>query len=298
MKQSIRTHRRSRHCSPRSALAPNGATAEPYLAVESGLKCGNCHVNPSGGGKRNAFGTLYARNEISARALELVEGRSPGRRRREPLVRCRRRLPRRLRVGRHSGLRGELGHRRVARDGLCRVPRAAESVVPVRRSEDRARRLGESRGVSQSDADRRQVHDQSRPDVRAVRLTAAGRQRVRAPSDGRELPDARRRRRGRARAREVVGASSPSSKGTSGADDQFSATAVYVQPKWRVGASVNTSEDAFGDREMQSVFAGLKTGPISWLAEVSLIKDDAPAGERDSTRRCSRAIGGCAKATT
>ena len=54
------------------ALLPDMATAEPYLAVESGLKCANCHVNPSGGGKRNLFGTLYARNQISARALDLV----------------------------------------------------------------------------------------------------------------------------------------------------------------------------------------------------------------------------------
>src|SRR6185503_12600267 len=69
--------------------------------------------------------------------------------------------------------------------------------------------------------------------------------------------------------------------GVAGADDQISASAVYVQPTWRVGASVNTSEDPFGDRQMQSVFAGLKTGPLSWLAEVSVIKDESPFIERD-----------------
>ncbi len=60
-----------------------------------------------------------------------------------------------------------------------------------------------------------------------------------------------------------------------------SATAVYVQPRWRVGASINASEDPFGDRSMHSVFAGLKTGPLSWLAEVSLIKDELPVRDRD-----------------
>jgi hypothetical protein len=64
-------------------------------------------------------------------------------------------------------------------------------------------------------------------------------------------------------------------------EDQVSATAAYVQPTWRVGASVNASEDAFGERDMQSVFAGLKTGPISWLAELSLIKDTEPSGEHE-----------------
>ena len=59
------------------ALLPQVGSAEPYLAVESGLKCANCHFNPSGGGKRNLFGTLYARNQISAQAIDLVEGRAP-----------------------------------------------------------------------------------------------------------------------------------------------------------------------------------------------------------------------------
>ena len=77
-------------------------------------------------------------------------------------------------------------------------------------------------------------------------------------------------------------------EGEDGADDQISASAVYVQPKWRVGASVNSSEDAFGEREMQSVFGGLKTGPISWLAELSVISDTEPSGENDCYGRYSK----------
>src|SRR5215471_14824108 len=61
-----------------AALAASGrATAEPYLAVEAGLKCAQCHVNPTGGGKRTAFGELYARNQISARTVTLDPNAKP-----------------------------------------------------------------------------------------------------------------------------------------------------------------------------------------------------------------------------
>jgi hypothetical protein len=56
----------------------------------------------------------------------------------------------------------------------------------------------------------------------------------------------------------------------------------YVLSRWRIGASVNVNEDPLGDREMLGLFAGFKTGPISWLAEIDTISDDlAGGGSRD-----------------
>jgi len=264
------------------ASLPGVAAAEPYLAVESGLKCGNCHVNPSGGGKRTAFGMLYARNMISARAVDLVEGRKPW--------------------------TGDVSSRWFAVGGDFRggyesidVPGSeSESEWAVSRSTVYAElRLVPNRlelyvdqKIAPDDSENREAYLKLTPKngkfvVKAGQMFLPFGLRLQddetfvrqatgvnflTPDDGVELGV------------ELAKWSAQFAviDGPEGADDQLSGSAVYVQPKWRVGASINTSEDAFGDRTMQSIFGGLKTGPISWLAELSLINDTAPAGDNDS----------------
>ncbi len=45
------------------------ANAEPHLAVQKGLKCMVCHTSSSGGGKRTAYGNIYAQLELPERTL-------------------------------------------------------------------------------------------------------------------------------------------------------------------------------------------------------------------------------------
>src|SRR5207245_2529057 len=54
---------------------------------------------------------------------------------------------------------------------------------------------------------------------------------------------------------------------------------AYVQPVWRVGLSASATFNGAADRRMQSVFAGLRTGSVRWIALGVYIKDDDnPAG--------------------
>lgn len=262
------------------------ARSEPYLAVEAGLKCSVCHVNPTGGGKRTLFGMTYARNVLAERTLlrdENTQGWNSE-------------------VNRWLGIGGDY------RGGYARtdVPRE-----PVRStwSTRRATAYLEVRalpGLVTLYADEKLAPDNALDREAYLLLT---------PKDGRFsikagqlfLPFGLRLQDDATFVRQRSGlnfdtpddgvelglelpkwsAQAAFSNGTAGAGsrpgkDQTSLSATYVLSNWRIGSSININKDPLGDRDMFALFAGFRTGPISWLAEIDSISDDlAGGGSRD-----------------
>ena len=56
-------------CALLSAQLAMSARAEPYIAVQQGLACAQCHLNPTGGGARSVLGNAIAQTQIAARPL-------------------------------------------------------------------------------------------------------------------------------------------------------------------------------------------------------------------------------------
>ncbi|HEX5047970.1 MAG TPA: hypothetical protein VFX89_12700 [Gammaproteobacteria bacterium] len=278
-----------RYCAVPAALCAMlfafAASAEPYLAVESGLKCMNCHVNPSGGGKRKEFGTLYARTQISANAVTLDSERKPW-----------------------------TGDITKWFAGGADVRADYQSVdIPGSPTEsdtelERASVYAEFRAIpnllsvyidekiAPDDAEMREGYvlltpKQGKYTIKAGQMflpfglrlqddDAFVRQssgiNFRTPEDGvelgLELP----------KWSTQLAMTDGSASGGMGSLDRLSLSSVYVKPRWRVGASVNSNDDPLGDRTMVGVFGGWKTGPIAWLAELDFIKDKPSSGDHDS----------------
>lgn len=257
-------------------------SAEPYLAVESGLKCNACHTNPTGGGKRSVFGMTYARTQIAARTIGAdADGEN-----------WNSEVNRRLGVG--GDWRG--GYREIDPPGPGSDADwgTSKSTVQI-----------EVRAVP--DLLSFYVDEQLSPgrtvdrEAYALLLPHNGRFTVKAgqfflPFGLRLQDDA-----SFVRQRSGINFDTPDdgvefglelanwsaqlalSNGTAGGGsvsgkDQTSLSAVYVRPRWRLGTSYNLNDDPLGDREMLALFAGWRTGPIAWLAEIDLIEDALPGG--------------------
>jgi hypothetical protein len=264
-------------------LASGRAAAEPYLAVESGLKCASCHVNPAGGGKRTPFGELYARSQISAQAVNLSAESKP----------WTGDVTKWFAVG--ADVRGGYdsvsipGQSTESQSDLTRATAYLDFIaLPNLLS------FYFDEKVAPDNAENREAYVLFTPHNGRYRVKAgqmflpfglrlqdddafvrqASGVNFRNTDDGVEL--------GLELPKWSAQLAVTSGAEDNGSDDRTSLTAAYVQTRWRVGASYNLNPDPLGDRDMGAVFAGLKTGPISWLAELDLITDKSSSGDTRS----------------
>lgn len=266
------------------AALPRAAQAEPYFAVLKGVKCGSCHTSASGGGKRTAYGNVFAQAELPGRTLDLGKLWTGE-------------------IGKYFSVGGDL------RGGWDRLD------VPGQDStSDTA--LEEFLGYVEIKPFPRYltlyVDARLRPDDPLVREKYArltlpnGRWWARAGKFF--LPWGFRLEDDGAFVRQVSGinyntpdngweagyergpwtAQLAVTRGTAGGREvdsgkQYSLRVARVRPTWRVGGSFNFNDAKVGDRQMQNLFAGLRTGPVSWLAELDYIVDEStPTGRRIS----------------
>jgi hypothetical protein len=261
------------------------AAAEPYIAVSKGLQCSACHTGPAGGGQRNAFGNVYAQTELPAAHIgdsdELWTGE----------------LLKWLSVG---------GNLRVGFESVDTPNQPSTSEFNVNRGTVylQAKIIPDRLSVY---IDQQFAPGSSINREAYVRINSAS-QKFHLLAGQFFLPYGLRLQDDSAFIRQFTGVnffrpdrgvqvgyeSGPWStmlsltNGSGGAGDtdtgkQVSAIANYVRSAWRLGASFNFNDSDVGDRQMQNLFAGLHTGPVSWLAEIDLIQDDLPLlGTRDS----------------
>lgn len=269
-----------------ATLATGDAVAEPYLAVYKGMQCSSCHSHPAGGGKRTVYGNAFSQSELPAQRIgsaddalwtgKISEWISVGadfragyqyvdipeadvssefRVNRGTVYAEANLIPQRLslyvdqQLAPGSSLNREAYARLNSASGKFHL-QVGQFYLPYGlRLQDDTAFIRQATGVNFSNPDRgMQLGYEAGPWSTQLSITNG--------SGG--------------------GADTDTGK-------QMSWVAQYVRQGWRAGASFNLNDADAGDRQMQNVFIGVRTGPIAWLAEADLITDDLPSGmEKDS----------------
>lgn len=262
------------------------AAAEPYLAVYKGMQCSSCHVHPGGGGMRNDYGNVYSQTELPAERLgdqsaTLWTGK----------------VLDWLSVG--GDLRAEYRYidtpntdSRSEFDVVRGTVYLNAHIIPNRLSVYVDQQIAPGSSLNREAYVRLNSRNQKfflaagqfflpyglrlQDDTAFIRLTTGANFTV--PDRGVQL--------GYASGPWVTQLSLTNGSGGGAETDkgkQVSFLASFVRPGWRAGVSYNVNNADVGDRQMQNVFVGIRTGPVAWLAEADLISDDLPGGaQRDA----------------
>ncbi|MDB6088366.1 MAG: hypothetical protein JWN85_1150 [Gammaproteobacteria bacterium] len=261
------------------------AHAEPYLAIQQGLKCGQCHVNPTGGGLRTAFGDVFAQTLMPAQHLDTGGDVWTGD------------VTKFLRVGgdlRFDATATQVPHTKTLNQFQFEQTRVygEASVIPERLLvyvDEQVAPGGalnrEAYGVYWSASHSWYVKAGQMylpfgfrlEDQTAFIQTATGIN-MTTPDQGAEFGW----ERGHWDAQLAI------SNGTAGGatndnGKQYSSQLIWVESLWRIGAAGNFNKKTAGSKSAGALFAGLRTGPIEWLAQGELIDDKSfPNGGRRS----------------
>jgi hypothetical protein len=262
------------------------ARAEPYLAVANGLKCGQCHVNPTGGGERTVFGEAFAQSQLPAQHLDTGTDTWTGQ------------------LNRFIALGGDMRFQGIA-EKVPNTPSTNQfdleqarvylsaNVIPERLLVYVDEQVAPGGALNREawgmfwSADRSwyvkagqmylpfglRLQDQS-----ALPLIASGID-MTTPDKGVEF--------GWMKGHwdtQVAVSNGTAGGSTTGNGKQTSLQASYVESRWRLGVAANFNDsDPSGSRTAYAVFAGLKTGPIAWLGQAEIIDDKSvpPEGQKE-----------------
>jgi hypothetical protein len=260
-------------------MASVSAYAEPYLAVQTGLKCGQCHVNPTGGGLRTQYGDVFAQALLPQDKIDTGPDMWTGD------------LGKFLRIGgdlRFDGTVTAVPHTKTEntftldQDGIGPRVYVEANIIPERLL------VYVDEQVAPGGALNREAyglywsanHDWyvkagqmylpfglRLQDQTAFILTTSGIN-MTTPDQGVEFGW----ERGNWDAQLTV---SNGTAGSASSDNgkQYSGQLQWVQSIFRLGGAANFNAKAAGSKSAFALFGGIRTGPIEWLAQAEVTDD-------------------------
>jgi hypothetical protein len=251
--------------------------AEPYLAVQLGLKCGQCHVNPTGGGLRTTFGDIFAQTVLPAQHLDTALDNWTGQ------------LGPYIRTGgdlRFDAQATQLPHTATLQEFSLEQYRAylEADVIPNRLLVYADEQIAPGGALNREayvlywsathdwyfKAGQMYLPFGLRLQDQSAFISTATGINMTTPDQGVEFGW----EHGHWDAQLAV------SNGTAGGavsspGKQTSGQLIYVESVWRVGVATNFNAQSGGAKSAYGIFGGLRTGPISWLAQAEITNDQS-----------------------
>jgi hypothetical protein len=268
-----------------AAYAPH-AFAEPYLAIANGFKCTQCHVNPTGGGLRTAYGNVFAQTLMPAQHLDTGTDTWAGV------------LNRFVSLGgdlRFDASSTQAPNTQTLNQFQMQQTRVylEANVIPERLLVYVDEQVAPGGALNREAWGMFWSADHSwyvkagqmylpfgfRLQDQTALIQQASGINMTTPDQGVEL--------GWLKGHwdmQLAVSNGTAGGAASGNGKQSSAQLIWVETAWRLGAAANYNDaGSAGSRSAYALFAGLRTGPVAWLAQAELIDDRATAGAAGTT---------------